>query len=60
LWSDAFLLGTDSDRYSVFVGATNEEYVFLLQAEVAYIDVGRDINARQVTDVHRTVSIRKC
>jgi hypothetical protein len=44
----------------VFVGATNEKYVFLLQTEVTYIDVGRDINARQVTDVHRTVSIWKC
>ena len=59
LWSDAFFLGTDSDRYPVFIGAANEEYVFLLQAEVTYINVGRDLNACQVTDVYRTIGIRK-
>ena len=57
---DAFLLGTDGDGHSVFVGATDEEYVFLLQAEVAYIDVGRYINACQEADVYRAVGVRKC
>ena len=60
LRSDAFFLGTDSDGHSVFVGATDEEYVFLLQAEVAYINVGRYVNACQVADVYRAVGIRKC
>ena len=60
LRSDSYLLGTKGDGHSVFVGATDEEYVFLLQAEVAYIDVGWYLNASQMADMYRAVGVRKC
>ena len=60
LRGDAFVLGADGDGHSVFVGATDEKYMFLLQEEVAYKDIGRNINASQVADVYRAVGVRKC
>ena len=49
LRGDAFLLGADGDGHSVFVGAADEENIFLFQSQVADVDVGRNINACQVS-----------
>ena len=53
LRGDAFLLGADGDGHSVFVGAADEDYIFLFQSQVADINVGRNINACQVSDMNR-------
>ena len=60
LRGDAFLLGADGDGHSVFVGAADEDYIFLFQSQVADINVGRNINACQVSDMNRAVGIRQC
>lgn len=56
----ALLLGTNGDRHTMFVTATDEEYFLTLQAQITYIDVGRYIHTGQVTDVHWSIGIRKC
>ena len=40
--------------------SANEDYVLSAHSQVAYIDVSRDVNAGQVTNVNRSVCIRKC
>ena len=60
LRGDAFLLGADGDGHSVFVGAADEDYIFLFQSQVADINVGRNINACQVSDMNRAVSVGQC
>ena len=57
LRGDAFFLGADGDGHSVFVGSADEQHVLFLEAQIAHVDVGRDIHACQVTDVYRAVCI---
>ena len=53
----AFLLGTDGDGHTVLVASADEDDVLLLEAQVAHVDVGGDVDAGQVTDVDRAVGI---
>ena len=59
LYSDAFLAGTDSDGYTVFVGAANEENFLALETKVTDVDVGRNIYSCKVTDMNRSVGVRQ-
>ena len=59
LYSDAFLAGTDGDGYTVFVGAANEENILALETKVADVNVGRNINSCEVTDMNRAVGVRQ-
>jgi hypothetical protein len=54
-----FFACTDSHGHSVFVRATDEEHFLLAQTEIAHIDVGRNVNTSQVTDVYTAVGIGK-
>ena len=56
---DAFLLGTKRDGHTVLIGATNHQDLLTLQAEITCVNIGRHINTRQVSDMHRTVGIRQ-
>ena len=53
----ALFPGSDGDGYAVFITATDEDDVFLFQAQVAHIDVGRHINSSQMTDMNSTVCV---
>ena len=53
----SFLLGTDSDGYTVFVGTSDEQDFFFLQTQVTHVNVSRDIYACQVTDVDGAVGV---
>jgi len=59
---DALFARADGDGHAVFVAAADKHHVFALQAQVAHVDVGRHVNARQVTDVHGAVGVwqRRC
>ena len=57
LRSNAFFLGTDGDRYTVFVGTSDEQDFFFLQTQVTHVNVSRDIYACQVTDVDGAVGV---
>ena len=57
LWRDAFLACADGDGHAMFVRTADKEYVFFLQTKITYINVCRDINTGQVTDMHRPVGI---
>ena len=56
---NAFLLGTKRDGHTVLIGATNHQDLLTLQAEITCVNIGRHINTRQVSDMHRTVGIRQ-
>ena len=56
----AFLLGADGDGHSVLVASADKDDVFLLESQVADVDVGRYIDAGQVSDMNRSVGIGQC
>ena len=60
LWGDALLAGTNGNGYTMFVRTANEHHVLLFQTQVAHVDIGRDIDTCQVTDVYTTISVRQC
>ena len=57
LGSDALLTGTLSDGHAMFVASANEHHVLAFQAEVAYIYIGRHVDACEVAYVHTTIGI---
>ena len=60
LWRTSQILGFECNRNSVLIASANEQHVFSFKAEIADIDVCRNINAGKVTDVYAAVCIRKC
>ena len=60
LWSNTLFAGFDGDRHAVLVTAANEHHLFALSAEITDIDVGGHIDAGQMADMDRAVSIRQC
>ena len=57
LWSNTFFLCTNGDRYSVFVRASDEKNIFFFQAEIAHVDISRNIYTCQMTNMYRTVCV---
>ena len=57
---DALLAGADCYGHSVLVATADEHHLLLLQAQIAHVDVGRNIHAGKVADVYATVGIRQC
>lgn len=53
------LLGADSDWHSVLIAAADEDGVLLFQSEIAGVDVGRNVNACEMPDMHAAVGIGK-
>ena len=51
--------GFQRNRYAVLIGAAEEKHLLAVVAEVAGIDVGRDVNAGQMTDMYRSVGVRQ-
>ncbi len=54
----ALLAGLDGDGHAVLVGAADEEHLLAVVAQIARVDVGRDIDAGEVADVDGTVGVR--
>ena len=54
-----FFACTDGHGHTVLIGTADEEDFLLAQAEIAHIDVGRNVNTSQVTDVYTAVGIGK-
>ena len=59
LGSNALLTSLDGDRDAMFVRTADEEDLFTAEAKIPGIDVGRDINAGEMTDVDRAVGVRE-
>ena len=53
----SLLFGTDGDRHAVLVRASDENHIFVLGSQISHIDVGRDIDARQMPYMHRAVGV---
>ena len=59
LWRDPVGAGLDGYRDSVLIGTADEQDVLSLHPQVPDIDVGGDVDPGKVSDVYRTVGIRK-
>ena len=57
LGGDAFLAGADGHGNTVLVATADEHHFLLLQAQVAHVYVGRDINTGEMADVYTAVGI---
>ena len=53
----ALLLGADGDGHAVLVASADEEHLLLFQAQVSCVNVGRHVDARQVSYVYRPVGV---
>ena len=56
---DALLAGADCYGHAVLVATSDEHNLLLLKAQIAHVDVGRNIHASQVAYVYATVGIRQ-
>ena len=54
-----FLTCTDGYRYTMFVTSANKQHLLTTQTKVSDIHIGRYIDTSQVSDVNRTISVRK-
>ncbi len=59
LRSAALLAGLYRDRDSVFIRSADIEDILPFQPEISDINVGRDIHASQMPDMHGTVGVWK-
>ena len=59
LGRDALAAGLDGDGHAVLVASADRNHVAALQPQVSRVDVRRNVYARQMPDVHRTVRIGK-
>ena len=59
LRSDSFFLGTDGNGHTVFIGTSDEEYVFFLQSQVTDVDICRYVYTGKMPDMDRAVGIRE-
>ena len=59
LRGDALAAGLDGDGHAVLVRSADEDHVASFLTEVAHIDIGRNIDSRQVSQVDRAVGIRQ-
>ena len=57
LGGDTLVLGLDGDGYAMFVAAADEEHVFSAQAQEVGVDVGRDVDAGEMSYMYRSVGI---
>ena len=53
----AFAAGLDSDGHAVFVAAADKHHLLALGAQVACVDVSRNVHTGQVTDVYGSVGV---
>ena len=44
----------------MLVGATDENHIAAFEAQIAHIDIGRNVYPSQVANVYRAVSVRQC
>src|SRR6056297_2785977 len=59
LWRDTFFFCFQGNRYTVFITATNKFHIPAALTEVSYVHIGRYIHTGKVTDMNRSVGIRK-
>ena len=53
----ALLAGQQRDRHTVLIATADEHNVLFFQAQIAHINVGRNINSGQMADMHTPVGV---
>ena len=59
LWGYAFLARLNGDGHAMLVGAADEKNFFAVVAQIAGVNVGRNIDTGKVADVNGSIGIRK-
>ena len=57
LRTNALFSCPDRNGHAVFVATSDKHHVLFFQSHVSCVDVGRHVNASQVSDVHATVCV---
>ena len=57
---DALFSGTNRDGNAVFIASANVHHILFFQSQIAHINVGRHVNAREVSDVYAAVCVGQC
>ena len=60
LRSNSFFLGADGNRYPMFIGTADKDYIFFFKSQVADVNVSRHIYPCEVSDMDRPVGIGQC
>ena len=58
LRSHSLFLSLDGNGHSMLIRTTDKYYFFSFLPQIAHLNIGRNINTGQMTDMHRPVSIR--
>ena len=54
---DSLLAGTDGNRHTMLIRASDEQYVPTFQTQIAHINVGGNIDTCQMANMNRTVCV---
>ena len=57
---NALFAGTHGHGHAVLVGTAYEHHILTFQTEIAHVDIGRNIHAGQVSDMHTAISVWQC
>ena len=60
LGSDALFACANSDGHTVFVATADVHHFLSFQTQITGVDVSRNVDTGEVTDMHRAICIRQC
>ena len=55
-----FFLRAERDGHPMLVRPANHQNLFAFQAEIAGVNIRRDVNPREMSDMHRPVRVGQC
>jgi len=56
---NSFFFCFDGDGYAMFIASADKKYILAFGAQIANIDIGRNIYTGKVSDMNRPISIRQ-
>ena len=59
LGRDSFFAGAYGNGHTVLIATADKHRLLAFEAQIARVDIRRNIDAGKVSDVHRTISIRQ-
>ena len=59
LRTNALFSCPDRNGHAVFVATSDKHHVLVFQSHISCVDVGRHVNAGQVSDMHAAIGVRQ-
>ena len=59
-WRFPFSFCSNGNRHSVLITSTDKKHILSFHAQVAGINVCWNINTSEMSDMYRTIGVRKC